>query len=93
MASTSELLKAGIFLLVNTLAIGAFTLMGGPVFGFLMDFVSNYSYAANNPLPPSLVQWIPGFFYLMLLIVELALIIRLAFVVVSKTDYTGETEW
>ena len=93
MASTSELLSAGIFLIVNTIVIGAASLMGGPVFGYLTTFVSKYPYAANNPLPPSLVQWIPGFFFLMLLILELALIIRLAFVVVSKTDYQGETEW
>jgi hypothetical protein len=93
MASTMELLSAGIFLLVNTMVIGACALIGGPLFGILSGFVSNYEYAANNPLPPSLVQWIPGFFFTMLLIIEIVLIIRLAYVVVSKTDYQGSQEW
>jgi len=93
MASTSELLSAGIFLIVNTMVIAAAVIMGGPVFGFLMDFVSNYNYASNNPLPPSMIQWIPGFFFMMLLVLEIALVIRLGYVVVSKTDYQGETEW
>lgn len=93
MASTSEMLFAGLFLVVNTVVIGTFILLGGPVFGFLSDYVSNYNYAAGNPLSPTLVQWIPGFFFTMLIIIELALIIRLAYVVVSKTDYQGEVEW
>ena len=94
MASTMELLSAGIFLVVNTMVLGACALIGGPVFGILSKFVSEYSYAPNNPLPPSLIQWIPGFFFTLLIVIEIVLIIRLAYVVVSKTDYqTGGQEW
>lgn len=93
MASTRELLSAGAFLVANTIAIMVCSLAGGPVFGILFSFVSNYQYAANNPLPPSLIQWIPGFFFLLLLLIEIALLVRLAFVVTSKTDYQGEQEW
>ena len=93
MASTMELLSAGIFLIVNTMVIGACALIGGPVFGILTGFVSNYNYTANNPLNPAMVQWIPGFFFTMLLVIEIILIVRLAYVVVSKTDYQGAQEW
>jgi hypothetical protein len=93
MASTRELLQAGIFLAANTMVVAIFIVAGGPIFGSLSSFVSGYSYAANNPLKPELVQWIPGFFFTLLLIVEILLIIRLAYVLVSKTDYSGEQEW
>jgi hypothetical protein len=93
MATTSELLHAGVFLIANTLAIAVCVVAGGPIFGVLTNFVSTFSYAPNNPLSPSLVQWIPGFFFGMLLILELVLIIRLGYVVVNKVDYQGEVEW
>jgi hypothetical protein len=93
MASTSEMLRAGLFLLVNTMVIGACLIVGGPLFGALSTFVSNFHYAENTPLPPTLVQWIPGFFFTMLLVLELFLVIRLAYVVISKTDYQGGTEF
>jgi hypothetical protein len=93
MASTSELLSAGIFVLVNTFALAAFTLMGGPIFGYLTSFSSSYNYTSAPVIPVTVVQWIPGFFFMMLLVLEIVLIIRLAYVVVSKTDYQGETEW
>jgi hypothetical protein len=92
MASTMEMLRAGVFLVGNTIAIGVFTLAGGPIFGYLSSYVSSFTYAVNNPISPTLVQWIPGFFFLMLLVIEITLIIRLAYVVVSKTD-SGDTEW
>jgi|WetSurMetagenome_2_1015567.scaffolds.fasta_scaffold510583_2 hypothetical protein len=93
MATTHELLQAGVFLVANTIAIAVCVVAGGPIFGILTNYVSTFSYAANNPLSPTLVQWIPGFFFGMLLILEIILIIRLGYVVVSATDYTGETEW
>jgi Ca2+/Na+ antiporter len=93
MASTSELLSAGIFLVANTLVIAVCSVVGGPIFGSLTSFVSSFSYAANSPLKPQIVQWIPGFFFTLLLILEIVLIIRLAYVVVSKTNYQGEQEW
>jgi hypothetical protein len=93
MASTHQLLSAGILLVINTIAIATYSLAGGPIFGSLTNFLSTYAYPANNPLSPSLVQWIPGFFYGMLLLIEIILIVRLGYVVVSKTDYQGETEW
>lgn len=93
MASTSEMLFAGIFLIVNTVVIGAFALIGGPIFGALTNFISTFPFAADSPLKPTLIQWIPGFFFMFLVVVEIALIIRLGYVVVSKTDYQGEVEW
>jgi hypothetical protein len=93
MATTYELLQAGVFLVANTIAIAVCVIAGGPIFGILTNYVSTFNYAANNPLSPTLVQWIPGFFFGMLLILEIILIIRLGYVVVNKTDYPGETEW
>lgn len=93
MATTSELSSGGIFLVANTIVIAVCSVVGGPIFGTLIKFVSTYSYAADNPLKPELVQWIPGFFFTLLLILEIVLIVRLAYIVVSKTSYQGEQEW
>lgn len=94
MASTMELLRGGVYLIGNTLAIAVAILAGGPIFGSLTSFLSTYSYAPNNPLPATLVQWIPGFFFIFMIILEIVLIIRLAYILVNKTDYqTGGAEW
>lgn len=93
MARSSEMLSAGIFLLVNTLVIFAFNLIGGPLFGGLFEFLSISDLPPNPAITFASLQWIPSFFFLSLIVLEIVLIIRVAGVVVSKVNYQGETEW
>jgi hypothetical protein len=93
MASTMELFRGGMFLLVNTIVIGCCILIGGPIFGALTSFISTYALPENQPLRATMIQWIPGFFFTLLIVLEIFLIIRLGYIVVSKTDYGGSTEW
>jgi uncharacterized membrane protein len=93
MATSAEMLLAGVFLLVNTVVIGLFDLIGGPLFGNLYTFLSNANVPASSGISPSILQWIPGFFFMSLIILEIILILRIAFVVISKTNYQGEQEW
>ena len=93
MASTSELLVAGMFLLVNTIVIAIYVLIGGPLFGSIFSWISLQKFAPDSLMNPTMIQWIPSFFFGFLLVLEIVLIVRLAFVVVSKTDYQGNVEW
>lgn len=94
MATTAEMFIAGMYLLINTIFIGIYTLIGGPLFGTLFTYLSvSPPGAATAPISVASLQWIPSFFFTALLILEIVLIIRLGYVVVSKTDYQGETEW
>jgi hypothetical protein len=94
MATTAEMFIAGMFLLVNTIFIGIYTLVGGPLFGTLFTYLSvNPPSGATGAISVASLQWVPGFFFTALLILEVVFVIRLGYVVVSKTDYQGETEW
>jgi hypothetical protein len=93
MATSGDMLLAGIFLLVNTVVIGLYDLIGGPLFANLYSFLSKANVPASSGISPSIVQWVPGFFFMSLLILEIVLVIRLGYVVVSRTNYQGETEW
>lgn len=93
MAKNSDMLLAGIFLITNTLVIFIYDLIGGPLFGSVFNVFSIVDLPQNPNLTFTSIQWIPSFFFLSLIIIELVLIIRLAAVVVSRVNYQGETEF
>lgn len=90
MASFTESIRGGVFLVINTIVIAIFTLIGGPLWGYLSKYISDFDFS-KSPLDPSMVQSVPGTFFGLLLILEIVLVVNLFYRLFVKTSYaTGE---
>jgi len=73
MASGIRMLLAGLSLIANTIVIMLFALAGGSVFGPVYAWYS-VNAKGGGPIPTNLVQWFPGVFFGLLILLELILI-------------------
>jgi hypothetical protein len=73
MASGIRMLLAGLSLIANTIVIMLFALAGGAVFGPIYAWYS-INAKAGGAIPTNLVQWFPGMFFGLLILLEIILI-------------------
>lgn len=88
MASGIRMLTAGLALITNTIIIMLFALAGGAVFGPIYSWLSQQDMGSHPVVSANLVQWFPGVFFGMLLVLEIVLIyVVYQTAVVSRTYY------
>ncbi len=91
MASTLKMLAAGLALAGNTVALIAFALVGGAVFGQITYWYSTTAFQGVNPIiDPSLIQWAFPTFFGLLLVLEVILIYATWQTIFSKKTYYSE---
>lgn len=73
MASGIRMLLAGLSLIANTIVLMLFALAGGAVFGPIYAWYS-LNTKVGGAIPTNLIQWIPGVFYGLLILLELVLL-------------------
>ena len=87
MASGIRMLLSGLMLISNTIALMMFTYAGGAMFGPIFSWYSNNT-GTNPVINPNIVQWIPGVFFGLMLVLEIVLIyVVYQTAVVSRTYY------
>jgi hypothetical protein len=89
MASGVRMLVAGLSLIANTIVIMMFALAGGAVFGPIYAWYS-LNTKTGGPIPTNLVQWFPGVFFGLLILLELVLIYVTYQAAIVSTQYSQE---
>jgi hypothetical protein len=95
MASFQEMLDAALFLIVSTLTIVVFWVAGSPIMDFLSVYVG--SFAFTSPVVIQMAgsaQPVFGWWYWLLIIMEIAVFIRTYLIIVTRVDYsTGDSNF
>jgi hypothetical protein len=90
MASTSQMLFAGLSLAVNTIVLIMMAIAGGAIFQPLLKWYYSYQYTSAPPINPGMVTWIFPVFFGMLLVIEIVLIIVCYQMAITQVDYYPE---
>lgn len=95
MASFQEMLDASLYLIINTLAIFVFWVAGSPIIDFLSVYIASFHFTGVPVVTKmsQMIQPIFGWFFWLLVIIEVALFIRTYLMIVTKTDYQGESDF
>ena len=93
MASFQQMLDGALFLIVSNVALFVFWVAGSPI----MDYLSIYLGSFHFTIPivktmAGMVQPVFGWWFWLLVIVEIAVFIRTYLIIVTRVDYgTGDT--
>lgn len=95
MASFQQMLDGALFLIVSNVAIFVFWVAGSPILDFLSVYVGSFNFTI--PVVKSMAnaaQPIFGWWFWLLVIIEVAVFVRTYFIIVARVDYgTGETNF
>jgi len=94
MASFQEMLDAGLFLIINTIAIFVFWVAGSPIIDFLSVYLASFTFTI--PVVTRMAGYVQpafGWFFWLLLILEVALFIRTYFMIATRVDYSGDSDF
>lgn len=90
MASFQQMLDGALFLIISTVAIMVFWVAGSPIIDFLSVYIGSFTF--DIPVVKSMaimVQPVFGWYYWLLVILEIAVFVRTYFIVVTKVDYSS----
>ena len=88
MASFQAMLDGALFLIVSTLAIIVFWVAGSPIMDYLSVYVGSFAFTDPTTLGMAhAVQPVFGWWFWLLVILEVAVFIRTYFIIASSTDY------
>ena len=93
MASFQQMLDGALFLIVSNVALFVFWVAGSPILDYLSVYLGSFSF--TNPTVKTMagmVQPVFGWWFWLLVIVEVAVFIRTYLIIVTRVDYgTGDT--
>jgi hypothetical protein len=87
MATSSQMLLAGIAFFVNTFVIIVSAIWGGAVWKPLMTWYFSVPYNKAPPLDPGIVTWIPSLYFAVLGAIWFALLGALIFMSINRREY------
>jgi hypothetical protein len=87
MATSSQMLLAGIAFFVNTFAIIVSAIWGGAIWKPIMTWYYSVPYMKTPPLDPGIVTWIPTLYFALLGAVWFALLAALVYMVMNRVEY------
>jgi hypothetical protein len=90
-ATFTEMLDSGFFLIIGTVTLIVITFTCGPIMDWLAIWLPSQP-AGRIPIAP--VQLVFGTFYGMICLIEVGLFVQFFLTTIKRTDYnTGEDNW
>ena len=87
MASSSQMLLAGIAYVLCTFTLIWCAFIGDRVFQPIMKWYYSFQYGVNPPLDPGMMTWIFPVYYALLLIMWIALTFALISIIMNRVVY------
>jgi hypothetical protein len=87
MATSAQMLLAGLALLTDTVVLLISAIWGSAVLKPLLTWYYSFQYAAPPVIDPGLIWWVFPVYYAMLIGMWFALVISLYYMVIQKVDY------
>lgn len=87
MATTSQMILAGIALLMDTVVLIYSAFIGDKIFQPIYKWYYSFQYSSPPPIDPGIITWVPAVYYGMLLAMWFALVFAMYVMVANKAVY------
>lgn len=87
MATSAQMLLAGLAFIVNTLVLIISAVTGDVVFKPILTWYYSFQYTSTPPIDPGIIWWVFPVYYAMLIGIWFALLYSLYSMTVAKVDY------
>lgn len=89
MATSAQMLLAGIAFIMDTVVLIVSAIFGDAVFKPLTAWYYSFQYATPPAIDPGIITWIFPVYFLMLILIWFALLLSLYLMVVRDVSYPG----
>jgi hypothetical protein len=87
MASSAQVLAAGIAFIGCTFTLIVSAYLGDMIFHPIFSWMNSFQYSSAPPLDPGMMSWIPRLYFGLLILMWLALLFALASMAMNKVTY------
>jgi len=87
MASSAQMLMAGLALVVDTMVLLISAVWGSAVFQPLLTWYYSFEYTSTPPIDPGIIWWVFPLYYTMLIVMWFALVYSLYVMSIARVDY------
>jgi hypothetical protein len=91
MATSQQIILAGIAWLVNTVALIVMAYIGDKVFTPIFLWLNSFQYSTAPPLDPGMLNWVPHLFFGLLVVCWLALGVAVVILILNRQTYSYQT--
>ncbi len=87
MATTAQMISAGIALIIDTFLLIWSAFIGDKVFEPIYAWYFSFEYGTNPPIDPGIITWVPSIFFGMLICMWFGLVFALYWMSLNRVVY------